>query len=329
MHTEWGALDMNFSADYSNLVSAPHDELESVAVEYIFVTFGIYILLLVIPAVIACAAPDKLRCCNNSLGQLRCCRGAKGQQFCWSNSWLASASWPDWLRQVTVDFVQVALNWSLFVWGFFVLTIGLLLAFFFAATMTGVEPARVTGWMSVMAFALTLFPISRDSFVLKLFRIPFDRAIAHHRALGRVFFAAQFAHLGVVVRDWGLEVSTVNEAFGAGNVIPVWGWVAFAMSMAIMILSFEPVRRKAFEVFLYTHIIFFFLQLWFTAVHVNVMPFLPLFELDQKFDNTPTESYLGLYIGLGIPVVGYVIDRIVRGVKADGCCGKKAGYTVV
>ena len=205
----------------------------------------------------------------------------------------------------------------------------MIVSFFLVLVKTGVEPSRATGWMCIASFALLLIPASRDSFVLKLMRLPFDRGVAHHRTLGRIFFICEIAHMSVIIRDWGLSVANAHEAFGAGNVIPAWGWAAFASSLLLGVLSIEWFRRRAFEVFYYSHLVMFFIALFSTALHLNVFPFLEAFGVLQSLDITPIDSYLGFYIGLGLPVLLYIIERIQRGVRSDGICGREAGYGVV
>jgi len=329
MHTEWGALDLNFSINYgSDFVAQTekHDELDSISAFLVVVLCALYMAFIVILGLLAFTMPATFLSCNHSCGQLRCCRNGSGN--CWADGWARAARWPRWIRMLTFDGVLVALDWSFMVWLFYGATLAMLIAFFWVLQATGVEAARSTGWISIIAFALLLLPVSRDSFVLKLLRLPYDRAVAHHRALGRVFVICEVAHFSVVIRDWGWTVSGAHEVFGSGNVVPVWGWVSFALTTLGAILSIEWFRRRLFEVFYYSHLVMFFMSLWSTAVHVNVLPFLSLFEFDQELHKTSLDSFAGFYVGIGVPVLLYIIDRVQRGVVADGCCGSSGTYVV-
>lgn len=262
MHTEWGALDLNFSAIYLNndsIETEKHNELESIDELSVVVLWGAYIILVFVCTIVGYLLPHKCLCLNSSCGQLRCCYNRKGSNM-WARAWAQAARWPRWARVLTFDGFVVLLDWSAFVWGFYVLTAAALCGFFFALARTGISAARATGWMNIVVFALLLVPVSRDSFILKLLQLPFDHAIAHHRILGRVFVICQIVHMSLCIRDWGLDVTTVNEAFGSGNVVPVWGWVTFASTMMLAFFAVEWFRRRVFELFYYSHIFLFFLH---------------------------------------------------------------------
>ena len=254
MHSEWGVLEVNFSKDYSDHPAAFEDpEWDTTDPLLLLVPTLVYAGIILVIAAAACARPTKFRWWNNSFGQLRCCccHGAHRDgrsSACWAVAWARSAHWSEFWRFVTVDAVVVAMDWSFMVWSFYALTLAMLMIVFWLLVQTGVKPARATGWLCIAALSLLLFPVGRDSPVLKLLRLPFDRAVAHHRLLGRVFLFFEIAHAVVVTRDWGVDVGNAHEAFGAGNVIPVWGWVAFAVSCLIGITSIHWVRRRAFEV---------------------------------------------------------------------------------
>ncbi len=58
---------------------------------------------------------------------------------------------------------------------------------------------------------------------------------------------------------------------------------------------------------------FFLAQLFSVALHVNVVPLLHYFNIQQDLEFTTLASHLGFWIALGVPVALYIWDRVYRG----------------
>jgi hypothetical protein len=138
-----------------------------------------------------------------------------------------------------------------------------------------------SGLFSYMNFAVTLCPVSKTSFWVKVFNLPFERAVAYHILLACINIIAVAVHtyLVVVKYDTGILSST-----SFGTIIPLAGAVAFG-SMLTMAFIALFVRRFWWELFYYTHKICAFVALVGVILHYTAIAYL-----------------------LGVPVFLYVID---------------------
>jgi ferric-chelate reductase len=145
------------------------------------------------------------------------------------------------------------------------------------------------GFLSSVQFALALLPVSRTSIFLYTLGIPFERALKWHRIFVGVAALALLAH-GVTMwyanrenpKALWRQVQTIE---GAGN---LYGTLSGIALLPIVALSWEPIRRRFFEVFYYVH------QLFIVGIVL-------------AWVHSKSALYLGLF-----PVAAHLIDRGLR-----------------
>jgi predicted ferric reductase len=131
-----------------------------------------------------------------------------------------------------------------------------------AADLTGaglVRTAKVVGHLNELNVALVLLPVARNSVWCWLFGLPFEKLVRYHRVLGRVVFLWVTLHMALWWRVWALNGDWTAKAlrFDAGDAtsdrIILTGELAWLCLLVVGLTALEPVRRRFFEVFYYTH----------------------------------------------------------------------------
>eukprot|EP00041_Stephanoeca_diplocostata_P026478 m.715088 g.715088 ORF g.715088 m.715088 type:complete len:533 (+) comp22976_c0_seq3:408-2006(+) len=128
---------------------------------------------------------------------------------------------------------------------------------------------RCMGHTGEFAMALLLVPVTRNGLLVHTTGMPFERALAYHRALGRVsvFFITIHAivwwclwiHQGTIVQN-GITFTGYYECLfgtenggGGGNATiasATWAWVFIVL---MTVAAIDVVRRKRFEWFYHVH----------------------------------------------------------------------------
>eukprot|EP00667_Euglena_gracilis_P019213 EG_transcript_20551 len=110
----------------------------------------------------------------------------------------------------------------------------------------------LSGRICVVAWATLLLPITKHSIWAAVLGATFERYLKFHRWAARATFIFTLAHLGETVYYSGLLAFVYFEPnpwmYGV-----IWGTVAFALEAFITLTSLEPIRRRYFELFYYTH----------------------------------------------------------------------------
>jgi hypothetical protein len=149
--------------------------------------------------------------------------------------------------------------------------------------------ARTLGHMTTLAMSFVTFPVTRNSVWTSAFGIPFERAIKHHRALGRLVWLLVTVHMLLWQAKWALEGTlwanvvtiralevtlcessgspcvvtttdpstnvttvTINGSAHVDNFTVVLAETAWFMLTVVLIIA-QFCRRKNYELFHYTH----------------------------------------------------------------------------
>ncbi|ACO62357.1 predicted protein [Micromonas commoda] len=141
--------------------------------------------------------------------------------------------------------------------------------------------------MALRCLCLAVLSPSRNAAIPQLFGIPMDRAMKHHKRIGRLFYAFVCLHV-VCMLAGGTEKGPVtwSKQFNL-NEHNLWpGVVAFAAWTGQYVTSLPWFRRHHFEHFYFLHLNFMFVGNMFTIFHnrwravVWVIPAFAFFWLD-------------------------------------------------
>ena len=175
-------------------------------------------------------------------------------------------------KRVPLDFLG-ATDYSWFSVAFVLLyALFNLIVFFVGAATAGqaLEWADITmtsGDAAIMNFWLAIIPTSRQSIVNALFGVPFERAVKFHKICVHVGMTWALVHL---LANWtaNSDVLYSSEVFGAAQVVPVYGFVAFILFCGMSLLAFEPIRRAQYDLFQLFHQLHWF-GVFFLVLHTK------------------------------------------------------------
>lgn len=143
------------------------------------------------------------------------------------------------------------------------------------------------GNFTALHLALALLPVARNSIWTVLLGIGFERAVRFHRYVSRITIICLLGHIITMTQEFDTSILTSSQTTGSGRG-NVYGIVAAAFMFAMTLLSLEPIRRRTWELFYYTHYCFLFV-LVFACLH----------------------STTCFYLCIG-PIVLYAFDRVFR-----------------
>ena len=101
---------------------------------------------------------------------------------------------------------------------------------------------------------LATIPATRNSVLVHLVGIPFDRTILYHRWIGRFVLILSIIHGIWEIVDWkntGMDV--LKQLALTSNIFGIVSWICLVL---VFITALEVFRRKYFEFFFYTHFMF-------------------------------------------------------------------------
>eukprot|EP00668_Euglena_longa_P016432 GGOE01020689.1.p1 GENE.GGOE01020689.1~~GGOE01020689.1.p1 ORF type:complete len:702 (-),score=191.29 GGOE01020689.1:771-2654(-) len=158
-------------------------------------------------------------------------------------------------------------------------------ALWFAATVAmlatpGEEPQ---GFMCAVALGTLFLPVTKHSIWAVALGSSFERYVRLHRWAARWTFLMLVAHLADQCGSQGADIFTANaDDHGFGW---VYGLVSFCIMVGFIPLTLEPIRRRYYELFYYTHFLAFpavaFAMMHSYAVCYAMIPSLVLYFLDK------------------------------------------------
>jgi predicted ferric reductase len=145
--------------------------------------------------------------------------------------------------------------------------------------------AVITGQVVLLVLMFILLPVARIRLWSILFGSSFERIIKFHRWLGMVLTIAVVVH---VTR--ALELTTVTQSEKYGEVVPLYGFIAFLSFVTMALLANEFIRRKAFEIFYLSHRVLSIVGLVFSILHAPKV----------------------IGVALAVPIAFYAIGLLIR-----------------
>jgi NAD(P)H-flavin reductase len=183
-----------------------------------------------------------------------------------------------------------ALGFSFF-WGEFIIVSSYIIlnavwVMYYTGTISSVSVsndatfARVMAHLAELNTAYVLMPVTRHSIWAELFSVPYERALKYHRFLGWTMFMWTTIHMGGKWLSWikTNDFITIAVQFQSGKTkgnaynTAVWtGELVWFMLVLLIVSAFNPVRRKRWELFFFTHQLYFPIFI-FTVWHCAVVP---------------------------------------------------------
>ncbi|KAF5569481.1 ferric-chelate reductase [Fusarium phyllophilum] len=110
------------------------------------------------------------------------------------------------------------------------------------------------GWLAIANAGLALLMASRNNIFASLLRIPSPVLLQYHRWIGLATVAHATAHVSFNIQHY-IETEQVTTSFRNHRIqVGLMAWI----SLVILFLTALPiVRRRFFEIFYYTHALFF------------------------------------------------------------------------
>ncbi|KAJ0389804.1 hypothetical protein ATCC90586_011197 [Pythium insidiosum] len=122
---------------------------------------------------------------------------------------------------------------------------------------------KVSGRVALLVMMFLILPISRIPLWSGVFGSSFERIVKYHRWLGMALSIATLIHL-----IQALSIVTATSTTKYGEVVPLYGFIAFVSFIAIGVTANEVVRRSFFEVFYFAHRVLSIIGFVFVILHV-------------------------------------------------------------
>ncbi|KAI7764106.1 hypothetical protein LZL87_006488 [Fusarium oxysporum] len=138
------------------------------------------------------------------------------------------------------------------------------------------------GWLAIANAGLALLMASRNNLFASLLRIPSSVLLQYHRWIGFATVAQATAHVSFNIQHY-IETKQVTTSFGNHRIqVGLMAWIALVI---IFLTALPIVRRRFFEVFYYTHALFFIFIIG-TLIHAShgpefMLPGLLLWGIDR------------------------------------------------
>ena len=128
------------------------------------------------------------------------------------------------------------------------------IAFFVERALAdAITPGLAAGQLAALHLGLGLLPATRTSLLGALLGVPFERAVAWHRAAAPLALVAAAAHGGRMVLERGVAVLSDTAASPSTGATPALGTAAAAAMLTMTVFAMPPVRRRAYEAFKAVH----------------------------------------------------------------------------
>ncbi|WVZ85801.1 hypothetical protein U9M48_032673 [Paspalum notatum var. saurae] len=126
------------------------------------------------------------------------------------------------------------------------------------------------GSVGLFCMVFLFLPVARGSVLLRLIDIPFEHATRYHVWLGHLTMALFTLHGLFFVISWSMQGRLREEMrqwkeIGVAN-LP--GVISLAAGLLMWVTSLQPVRKRFFELFFYTHQLYVIFVV-FLALHVG------------------------------------------------------------
>ncbi|KAJ1271177.1 hypothetical protein BS78_06G108900 [Paspalum vaginatum] len=126
------------------------------------------------------------------------------------------------------------------------------------------------GSVGLFCMVFLFLPVARGSVLLRLIDIPFEHATRYHVWLGHLTMALFTLHGLFFVISWSMQGRLREEMrqwkeIGVAN-LP--GVISLAAGLLMWVTSLQPVRKRFFELFFYTHQLYV-IFIVFLALHVG------------------------------------------------------------
>lgn len=156
------------------------------------------------------------------------------------------------------------------------------------------------GFNAVLCFSLLILPATRNSFWLLAMGVDYSHGIKYHRWIGFFTIAMVFLHAVPYYYSWfanGTFISSGMPCFdcdygveGKSRFTNFCGQMALWCCLIIGVTSLNPIRRRYYEVFYYSHHLFIFV-LFFSALHFSqfviwMYPAVCLYVMHRILSNT-------------------------------------------
>ncbi|RKO91938.1 FAD-binding domain-containing protein [Blyttiomyces helicus] len=151
------------------------------------------------------------------------------------------------------------------------------------------DAASQFGTFGTLLMTLALLPVGRNSFLVFVFNLPFERAVKYHRWLAYVAIIFLAAHGACYIDFYGNATQFPggigSQLWDGVTGVNLSGFISVCSGVALAITSLPFIRRHAFELFYRTHIPLFISFVAFAAIHEGgavaiLIPALLLYALD-------------------------------------------------
>ena len=177
------------------------------------------------------------------------------------------------IHRLTLDFLPALFDLSLGEIAVSALWIGALVS------LLAFEAIEVTGRMAAFALATALLPTTKHSLFATLLGSGFERLIQFHRWVARATLVLAIVHMAMVIDAKGSAVLVSFEAYEAGYGGAGYGLVTLVLLAATALVAIEPIRRKAYEVFHFPHLLLSLAAVAMAMLHSWVVCYLMIIPL--------------------------------------------------
>ncbi|KAM3568988.1 hypothetical protein VYU27_008902 [Nannochloropsis oceanica] len=244
MHAASGSVDVNWKADAGGAVTKAVQSHEPIMIPGVIL---LLLPLLFLPFTSSpSSAPSSLASSfrRSALGRLllqrRLWKGMKGDSLVAKTITSAGAfRWGEVMVQAFVLLALIGLGVHWYLWG----------------QALGWSQARAasvsSGLITITLLMLVTLPASKTGPWVRLCRLPFERAIVFHRALGHLTLVAASIHLGISID----QAPLLWRASPSSPVAAAFGLAAYICLCFVALSALNVVRRRAFDLFKALHYI--------------------------------------------------------------------------
>ncbi|KZV37824.1 ferric reduction oxidase 2 [Dorcoceras hygrometricum] len=145
----------------------------------------------------------------------------------------------------------------------------------------------VTGVTGNLCLTFLFYPVTRGSSILPMLGLTFESSIKYHKWLGNMAMALFTLHGFIYIVYW-IITHRLSEMLKWGDhyVSNIAGEICLLCGLSMWITTYPSIRRKKFELFLYTHYLYVLFIIFF-ILHIGIgfatimLPSLYLFIIDR------------------------------------------------